>query len=193
MDVNVFFAILSVLAEHGRLITGILLLMLLGQSVSWSVLKMLFGDKLSSEEYYSLSIAGWVLHILLASLLWFAWGMLQQPASGAFVLLIFLMIVALVLFLRTPKESLPGSTSIFLILIALFGIFFFLRLAFVSKALLPLYFDSAHHYLNIKNLINCGCGADLQAKAVRTPEIPCQRSRALPMDVFTRSPAKDAL
>lgn len=153
MDVNIFFDILSVLAQHWRLITGILLLLLLGQSLLWSVLKILFGDRLSSEEYYSLSVTGWMLPFSLASVLWFAWGMLQQPASGALILLIFLAIVALILYLRTRREHLLGSNSIFLILIALFGIFFVLRLAFVSKAILPLYFDSAHHYLTIKNLL----------------------------------------
>ena len=153
MDVNVLFDISSVLANHWRLILGILLILLLSQSLVWSALKMIFGSKLTYEEYYSLSLSGWMLPLSLASVLWFAWGKFQLPASGAFVGLTFLVILACGVFLSAQTEPVSGSKSIFLILLALFGISVLLRSAFVAKAVIPLYFDSAQHYLTIKNLL----------------------------------------
>jgi hypothetical protein len=167
MDVSLFSDISSVLAEHWRLIAGILLLILLGQGLVWLVLTSLFSDRLSSDEHYSLSLAGWVLPISLTSVIWFAWGMFQRSAPGAFVVFGFLVVLALTPFLRTHRRPLASSASIFLLLLLLFGIFFFLRLAFVAKSLLPLYFDSAHHYLTIKNLL--GDLASNQAAPFRWP------------------------
>jgi hypothetical protein len=136
-----------------RLIAGILLIMLPCQILVWSGLKMIFGDKLTSGEYYSLSIAGWILPILFASVLWLLWIFFQRREAGAAIVFILLAIPAIILFFHTRKESLKDSKTILFILLVLFGLFIFLRLAFVSKVTIPLYFDSAHHYLIIKKLV----------------------------------------
>ena len=153
MEVSLFSDIFSVLAEHWRFIAGILFLIFLSQSLVWLVLTRLFGDRLSPDEYYSLSLAGWIFPISLMSVLWFAWGMFQDSTLGVVIVFGSLVILVLALVLRTRSELMQGPKTIFLILLALFGIFFFLRLAFVAQAVLPLYFDSAHHYQTIKNLL----------------------------------------
>ena len=150
---NLLSDIFSVLMDHWRLISGLLLVMLFSQSLIRSVLKMIFHDDLSSEEYYSLGIAGWIFPLSLASLLWLGLGRLQRPTWIGLGLLICVAILAIFLFLRTRKEPVSGSKAIVWILAALFGVFIFLRLAFVSKVIVPLYFDSAQHYLIIKDLI----------------------------------------
>ena len=84
---NVFSDIFSVLKDHWQLFSGILLMIILGQMLVWSVLKIIFGDQLVSEDYFSLSSAGWILPLSLASLLWLAWGTLGRSAWCALLLL----------------------------------------------------------------------------------------------------------
>jgi hypothetical protein len=151
--VNILSDSFSVLVSHWQLISGILLMMLLGQTLIGSALRMTFRDRLTSEEYFALSAAGWMLPLSLASLLWLAWGAFFPAEAGAFLLLIITAILAVVFLLQAHKAPVPGSKAILWTLIALFGAFLFLRLAFVSKVIIPLYFDSAQHYLIIKTLI----------------------------------------
>jgi hypothetical protein len=156
-----------VLVHHWRLISGILLVILLGQALVWSVLKLIFSDRLTSEEYYSLSASGWIVPVSLISFLWLALGGFLGPESSGFVLLIFLAVLAIILFPRTRKESLPGSKAVLFVLLSLFGLFIFLRLAFLARAAIPLYFDSAQHYLIIRNLID-----GLASNEVTSPRWP---------------------
>ena len=144
---------LSVLADHWRLLPVILSIMLLGQLLVWAVLKKILGDKLTSEEYFSLGIGGWMVPVSLASLLWFLWGMIQAPQSSAFILFILLAILTVTLFFRIGKQAQQDSRAIIFILLAVFGISAFLRLVFASEVLLPSYFDSAEHYRIIKDLM----------------------------------------
>ena len=134
-----------------QLVAGILLIMLPCHLLAWSGLKMIFGDRLTSGEYYSLGIAGGIVAALLASALWLLWKILEGPEAGALILWIVFSILGILLFLRAKKEPRKGSKLILFILLALSGLFVFLRLAFVSKAPIPLYFDSAQHYLIIKS------------------------------------------
>ena len=143
----------SVLTAHWQLITGILLIILSGQVLLWSGLKMIFSDRLTSGEYYSLSIAGWMLPIVLASVLWLLWRFFQTLEGSALIVFIAFCAFTIVFFLQARKVPTQTSKTILFILVALFGLSIFLRLAFVSKAAIPLYFDSAQHYLIIKNLL----------------------------------------
>jgi len=143
----------SVLVDHWQLIAGILFIILLGQLLVWSLLKMIFGDRLASDEYYSISIAGWMLPIFMASVLWLSWRFFQRLEVSALIVFILIALLAIILFLRIRKGLLQNSKTILFILVVLSGLFIFLRLAFVSKAAIPLYFDSAQHYLIIKNLL----------------------------------------
>lgn len=164
---NVLFDSSSVLVHHWRLISGILLIILLGQGLVWSVLKMIFGDRLTSEEYYAISAAGWIVPISLISFLWLALGRFPRPELSGFVLLVLLAVLTIILFWRTRKESLPGSKVVLFVLLSFFGLFIFLRLAFLARAAIPLYFDSAQHYQIIRNLID-----GLASNEVTTPRWP---------------------
>ena len=150
---NIWSDSFSVLVGHWWLIAGILVIILSSQMLVWSGLKMIFGDRLTSGEYYSLSIAGWILPILLASVLWILSRSFQRLDIGSLIIFLLVPIFAVILFFRVRKEPLQDSNKILSVLLVLFGVFVFLRLAFVSKASIPLYFDSAQHYLIIKNLL----------------------------------------
>ena len=153
MDVNVLVDILSAIQNHWRLIAGVLLLMLLSQSILWSILRLLFGSKLSSVEYYSLSLAGWILPLTLASVLWIV--------AGTVAVFVLLLLLAVILLLRARREPPAGSNSRLPILLALFGLFVLLRLAFVAEAIIPLYFDSAQHYKPPLNMTKPSLDKDL--------------------------------
>ena len=153
VHVNVLLDSFTALLDHGRLILVILVIIVSGQVLIGSVLKMIFRDRLDSAEYYSLSVAGWIIPALLASSLWLVLGRVLSPASSGLILLTLLVTLSIVLFLRTRRESLPSSNTVLSILLAFFGLFIFLRLAFLARAVIPLYFDSAQHYLMIQDLI----------------------------------------
>ena len=146
---------LFVLEENWRLVLVILLIILSGQILISLVIKKIFGDELTSEEYFSLGIGGWLIPALLGSLLWFFWGMIMARPSGALIgfMLIAAFTCGVILFFRSGKEALSASKTILIVLFAFFGISIFLRLAFVSEAVLPLYSDSAQHYTIIKGLL----------------------------------------
>jgi hypothetical protein len=113
---------------------------------------MMFGKQLSFSEYLALSTAGWILPGSLISLIWFLFG--SKPAWHFSLFILIGLLIILILFLLRLKPDLePDSkpTSIFLLLF--FFVSVLLRLAFVSKVLLPSYFDSASHYLLIKTIL----------------------------------------
>ena len=150
---NILADSFSVLVAHWQLVAGILSIILSGQMLLWVALTRIFENWLTSGEYYSLSIAGWMLPILLTSLLWYLWRSVQGLESSALIIFILVAVVAVVLLLRARKEIWNASKPVFFTLLASSGIFIFLRLAFVSQTAIPLYFDSAQHYLIIKNLL----------------------------------------
>src|SRR5215207_243675 len=111
----------SVLRDHWLLILGILLIVLVGQMLISSALKMILGSRLTDAEYLSLGIAGWMLPLALASGLWLGVAILQRPALSAEIVIACLAILALILFLRTRTESLQDSKTTLFVLLALFG------------------------------------------------------------------------
>jgi hypothetical protein len=150
---NVLIDSFSVLLDQWWLVAGILCIIFLGQILIWSILKIIFSDRLTPSEYYSISLAGWMLPIFMASVLWLAWRFFQRLEGSALIVLLLIAALAIIIVLRISKGLLQDSKTILFILVALFSLFIFLRLAFVSKAAVPLYFDSAQHYLIIKNLL----------------------------------------
>ena len=150
---NLFSDIITVFTAHWPLIAVLWLLVLLGFILTRGTLKWILGERLASEEYMSLAAAGWILPVLLTSFLWLGWGMVQRSNLSAWIVLICLAILSIVISLRGRNGSDEGSKVILYILLTFFVLFLFLRLALVSKAILPLYFDSAQHYLNTKALI----------------------------------------
>ena len=150
---NVLLDGFTVLLAHWQLIATILLILLLGQTLIWSVLKTIFGESLGSDEYLSLGLAGWIVPVLAFSTLWFLLGSSQTHYLGVLIAVVTIALFAFLVFHRSKKETTGKSKSILLSLILLVGIFIFLRLVFVSQAILPMYFDSAQHYMIIKNLM----------------------------------------
>lgn len=140
----------SVLADHWRLVAVILVCALASQYLIASVLRASFGDALTSAEYFSLGAAGWVAPVLILSLFWNVGGFIGLTLIGLFV-------VALTpFFLRFGPRPKPAPGSMSLILILFLFLFVLLRLAYVSRAILPLYFDSAAHYSVVKNILTHG-------------------------------------
>lgn len=145
-------AIFAVLADQGRIIFGILLFMALGTTLVALTLKNLLGERLTSSEYLALGMAGWSVPVSLVSFTWFLFG--SKPLAPVSLFLLISLLIGLIFFLQRFKahpEPDARSTGIFLLLF--FSISVLLRLAFVSKALLPSYFDSAQHYLLIKTIM----------------------------------------
>jgi hypothetical protein len=146
---------LSVIGDNWRLVLVILLIIFSGQILIHLATKKILGDELTAEEHFSLSIGGWLIPALLVSFLWFLWGMILARPPGA--LIVFILIAAfaygVILFFRSGKEALPTSKLMLFVLFAFLGISLFLRLAFISEAILPLYSDSAQHYTIIKDLL----------------------------------------
>ena len=149
---NLLSDIFSVLAAHWRLISGIVLTMLLSQALTGLVLRKIFRDRVTYEEYFSLGVAGWLLPLSLVSLLWLATIVFRQPAGIGLGLLAAFAVLSLFLLFQARKESTSGSKPILFVLVGLFVAFLFLRLAFLSEVIVPLYFDSAQHFLIVKNL-----------------------------------------
>jgi hypothetical protein len=144
--------IFSVLVDHWGLISGILLTMLLSQALIQSVLRRIFRDRITSEEYFSFGVVSWIVPPSLVSLLWLTAGVFRQSAWIGLGLLAALAILSIFLLVQARNESTSGSRPILFVLVALFAAFIFLRLAFLSEVIVPLYFDSAQHFLIIKNL-----------------------------------------
>ncbi|MCI0553015.1 MAG: hypothetical protein L0287_18875 [Anaerolineae bacterium] len=143
----------SILLDHWRLIYHLLLILLFGQILIGSALKKIFGERLTADEYFSLGLAGWMIPALMLSMLWFLWGPVQSLHFDVLIATVTIALFAFWLFPRSKKEVVNESKIILLFLTLLFGIFIFLRLAFVSQAILPSYFDSAQHYMIIKDLM----------------------------------------
>jgi len=144
--------IFSVITDQWRVILGILLFIALCQILIILVLRMMFGKQLTFSEYLALSMTGWILPASIISLIWFLFG--SKPAWHFSLFSLISLLIILVLFLSRLKPDLePNSklTSIFLLLF--FFVSVLLRLAFVTKVLLPSYFDSASHYLLIKIIL----------------------------------------
>ena len=146
---------LSVLSDNWILVLTILFIILSGQMLIHLALKRIFGKELTAEEYFSLGIGGWLLPALLISLLWLVWGIIatQPPEVLIVFILIFTFAYSAILFFRSEKEVFSASKITLFVLFVILVLSLFLRLAFVSEAILPLYSDSAQHYRIIKDLL----------------------------------------
>jgi len=139
--------IFSVIVDQWLGVLGALLLVALGQILIGSALRNILGARLTSNEYLSLGMAGWMLPVSLLSLLWFLSGF---RSTFLFILLI---IAPILFLLRLKTDLVPDSKPIFIFLLFWVSISILLRLAFISKSVLPSYFDSAEHYALIKDIL----------------------------------------
>ena len=144
--------IFAVIADQWRALLGILLFIALCQILIGLALRKIFGAQLTSTEYLALGMSGWILPAALISLLWFLFGW-KPLAPFSFFLLISLLSISIIFLLRLNPHPAPDSRSTGIFLLLFLSVSVLLRLAFVSKAILPSYFDSAQHYLLIKNIL----------------------------------------
>ena len=144
-------------ADQGWVVLGILALIVLSQVILGAILKQIFGKQLTSNEYFALSMAGWILPASLIALLWLLPGF--QPPTQFNIPLIILISLGVLFLMRLKSDPAPDSKPIFLFLLLFVSISILLRLAFVSRAVLPSYFDSAQHYLLIKSILEKGASA----------------------------------
>jgi hypothetical protein len=133
-------------ATHGQALFGILLVVAVSQLFLYWGLKAIFGNTLSSEEYFSLSLAGWILPASLLSLLWYALGLLFSPHVGLLISIVIVLLAGFVLYTVRKSVHILRSRHVVFSLLLLALLFLSLRLAFVAKAVFPMYFDSAQHY-----------------------------------------------
>ncbi len=140
------------IANQGWFIFDVILLFILCCILSGTALRIIFDDQLTSTEYLSLAMAGWILPASLISILWFIF---RSKLSAPFNLLILssLVIISIFFLLRFKPNIESDSKSTTFSLLLFFSISLLLRLVFISKAILPSYFDSASHYLEIKNIL----------------------------------------
>ncbi len=144
--------IFSVIANQGWFIFDVVLLFIVCGISTGVLLRIIFDDQLTSTEYLSLAMAGWILPASLISILWFLLGSKLSASLNLFILSS-LFIISIFFLLRLKPDLEPDSKSTALSLLLFFLISLLLRLAFVSKAILPSYFDSASHYLEIKGIL----------------------------------------
>jgi hypothetical protein len=151
--VNLLWDSVVVFKENWQLVLIILLLILLGQFQIYAVLKLIFGQQLAGEEYLSLALAGWLLPASLLSLLWHGLRMSGLSQSSSLLLEILPVLLLLLYSFRVGNQFVSNSKIPGLGLLVLFGSFILIRLAFVSKLLMPPYFDSVRHYTIIQSLL----------------------------------------
>lgn len=144
---------LHVAASDWQLVLGIVLIVVWGQFVLYSILNLVFESKLSAAEYFSLSLSGWLLPAALLSFIWYLFGLVFTLRIGTWIGLSLGTLFAVVLFVQSRKQQKSSSRAILLSLPSLMLLFMILRLAFVKQAVFPSYFDSAQHYLHIKGLL----------------------------------------
>ena len=148
---NVILDGLSSAGTHWPLMLGILFVLVTSQLLLGSLLHKIFKDRFTGEEYFSLSMAGWLLPATIISLLWYLGAQILSPLFST-LLIGMLMIAALAWSIRIQWTGRAPSGVVWL-LVLLAGLSILLRLAFVSGAVFPSYFDSAQHYVYIKQIL----------------------------------------
>jgi hypothetical protein len=144
---NVWLDGLGVLANLGGIIAGILSVIIWGQVVIVNTSRKIFKDRLTRAEYFSLGMAGWILPVALAALLFFCCVYLFDGNIGAAG---FTSLIIFFLYAVSTIRPVSGSWLIYFVLILFLLGSVFLHLAFLRTLILPLYFDSAEHYRIIK-------------------------------------------
>jgi len=152
--------VFRVVTEQWRVIFGILLFSALSQGLVIITLKRLYRDKLSSIEYFSLGLAGWMLPIFLISILWLLLGFTSSAALSRLVIPVSIFVLLAILF-RLKLDPEPDSKKYIFFLLAFVLVSILVRLVFASRAIFPSYFDSAQHYSIIKNILQHGSALSL--------------------------------
>lgn len=144
---NIFLDGFSAFQNHLWIIICILLIVIWGQSVMRKVLSNVFDNQFTADEYFSLSLSGWVFPV-------FAWAGIYFLINILFGKII-ANVISILIF-ATPFFFIKiKRISLIVFCLSLFLLFsIFIRLAFLAEAIFPAYFDSAQHYQNIQNVIS---------------------------------------
>jgi len=143
---------LTVAGMYWHLVLAVLLLLIASYLLLVSILERIFGAWFRRAEYISLGLAGWLLPASLLALLWYLVAKISSPQLSAIVTGI-LVVAGLIWSIRNPRAGRRSSRAVIWSLFILAGLFIVLRLTYVSKAIVPLYFDSAQHYRYIHDLL----------------------------------------
>jgi len=136
-----------VIRDQAYIVLSILLLIVLSCTLIVQLLRIIFTYQLTQDEYLFLGVSGWLVPASLLSLAWFALGFEYTLA------LIFILTIIISLHPRLKPDPQPASSKLTLSLLTILCVSIALRLVFVSRAILPPYFDSAQHYLLVKQLV----------------------------------------
>ena len=144
---------ISAVATHWQTLFGIILVLAASQFLLYLLLKRIFGNAFTGEEYFSLGLAGWILPASLISLFWYALGLILSPQVSLLISIVFVLVSGLVLFVQTHRVLISSSSQLVFSLLLLAVLFGILRLAFIARAVFPMYFDSAQHYQLTKGIL----------------------------------------
>lgn len=133
----------------------VLVCMLWGSIFVVHILRRLDPIRGTAGDYFSLAMGGWLVPVLIAATPIFLLGALLdlRLGLGSALLVLVASLALLVLLVHVGKVELdPGDLFGMLALVGLFALMGLIRLAFVARTPLPLYFDSAEHYRIIQSL-----------------------------------------
>ena len=139
---------LSALTARFGAVSAIVFLILWGTVLVRGVLVKIFHNRLTDDEYLALSLAGWIIPVLLWA--WLYLGLFFLFGNPLGIVLSILAALSSLFFLRGRMPRFPPSGIVLILFIAMSIV---LRMAFVREMLLPSYFDSAEHYRIIQSLV----------------------------------------
>jgi hypothetical protein len=144
-----------VLTKEWDIVFGILFLLFLGAGSIFFLLKIVSKKDLATSEYFSISIAGVLLPLFLGISILILFGFwFESKIDLRFILL--LICICSFMFWVTKNDQgriQQGSIWSLVIPILILAVSVYIRLAFISKLIVPPYFDSAEHYSFITSLI----------------------------------------
>jgi hypothetical protein len=142
---NIWLDGLSALDNYAWAVFGVYLIVIWGQIVIYKIIPKSFKDSLTDAEALSLSMAGWIVPVMLWAGLYVAVVFLLGKTIAALVSVLIILAPVLVVSVKIWRISLPAITLTLSLAASLI-----LRFAFLKKVILPSYFDSAEHYRIIK-------------------------------------------
>lgn len=141
----------SVLTTEWQITAAVLLCAAGSQTLIDTFLRFVFEGRLAPSERFTLSLTGWTLPPLLLALLWYV-----TRAGALFWMLSLSPLIPILFRFRFRPDPQPAASPIRLFLLLFLFLSLPLRLAYAAGTDLPLYFDSAQHYLLIKIILQDG-------------------------------------
>lgn len=133
--------------NHFWLIICIYLVILWGQIVMQYMLSKIFANQFTEDEYFALSLSGWIFPVFVWAGIYFLLNiLLGKIIAGIISTIIFIIPFFSIKFKKI--SPMIFYLSLFLLLSL------FLRLALLEQAIFPSYFDSAEHYRVIQYFLS---------------------------------------